>query len=77
MPGNRMTHGNFQVSFTGGMVPMPNSDHGGGVIACSASGATKPVLEAMAVARANNSDIHILGLAWHEADQFRVSATRS
>ena len=63
MPGNRMAHGGAQVSFMGGNVPMPNSLVGGGIIACSASGKTKPVLEAMNIAKKNNHEIKIIGLA--------------
>src|SRR5258706_14931579 len=36
MPANRLAHAGAQVSFMGGMVPLPNSRRGGGVIACSA-----------------------------------------
>ena len=71
MPGNRLAHAGAQVSFMGGAVPMPNSLFGGGVIASSASGQTKPVLEAMAIARANNPDIRIIGVAMHDAEPFR------
>lgn len=71
MPANRMAHGGAQVSFMGGMVPLPNSERGGGVIACSASGKTRPVLEAMDIAKANNPQIRIIGLASHDADDFR------
>jgi len=70
MPANRLAHGGAQVSFMGGMVPMPNSDRGGGVIACSASGHTRAVLDAMRLARDNNPEIKIVGLAAHDADSF-------
>jgi D-arabinose 5-phosphate isomerase GutQ len=71
MPGNRLAHGGAQVSFMGGMAPMPNSACGGGIISCSASGRTRPVLEAMQIAKGNNPNIKVFGLASHDADQFR------
>jgi D-arabinose 5-phosphate isomerase GutQ len=70
MPGNRLAHAGAKVSFMGGMVPMPNSTAGGGIIACSASGKTRPVLEAMATAKNLNPKIEVLGLAHHEAKEF-------
>ncbi len=71
MPGNRLAHGGAQVSFMGGMTPMPNSALGGGIIACSASGKTPSVLEAMSIAKQNNPNIQVIGLARHEASDFR------
>jgi D-arabinose 5-phosphate isomerase GutQ len=70
MPCNRLAHAGAHVSFMGGIVPMPNSRQGGGVIACSASGKTAPVLEAMETARKLNEEIEILGLAHHNAKEF-------
>ena len=74
MPGNRLAHAGVQVSFMGGMVPMPNSRRGGGIIACSASGKTEAVLQAMHIgkeyAREAEQTIKILGIASHEATQF-------
>jgi D-arabinose 5-phosphate isomerase GutQ len=71
MPGNRIAHAGAQVSFMGGMVPLPNSYLGGGIIAASASGRTKPVLEAMEVAKANNPAIRIIGISHHQATAFK------
>lgn len=71
MPANRLAHGGAQLSFMGGMVPLPNSDRGGGIIACSASGHTHVVLDAMRVAKTNNPKISIIGLAAHDAEDFR------
>ena len=62
MPGARLAHAGAHVSFMGGMVPLPNSELGGGIIACSASGLTPPVIEAMDKAKRLNSDIEILSL---------------
>jgi D-arabinose 5-phosphate isomerase GutQ len=70
MPGNRLAHAGAQVSFMGGAVPLPNSLLGGGIVACSASGKTKPVLEAMEIARRNNPRIAIVGIAMHDAAPF-------
>lgn len=69
---NRLAHAGASVSFMGGMVPMPNSMFGGGIIAASASGQTKHVIEAMKVAKENNPNIKILGLAKnsHKAADF-------
>lgn len=71
MPANRLAHGGAQVSFMGGMVPMPNSALGGGIISCSASGKTKAVIEAMEVAKQNNPAIIIIGMAQHDANEFQ------
>lgn len=60
---NRLAHAGACVSFMGGMVPMPNSAFGGGIIAASASGQTKHVIEAMKIAKEHNPDIQILGIA--------------
>lgn len=70
LAGNRLAHGGAQVSFMGGMVPMPNSCWGGGIIAASASGKTVAVLEAMEIAKRNNPSITIIGIADHEAKAF-------
>src|SRR5713226_213406 len=70
MPANRLAHAGAQISFVGGMVPLPNSERGGGDIACSASGKTVPVLQAMEIARKNNPGIKIIGLASHSATEF-------
>lgn len=70
LAGNRLAHAGAVVSFMGGLVPLPNSINGGGIIAASASGKTKPVLEAMAIAKRNNPGIRIIGIASVEADQF-------
>jgi len=72
MPGNRLSHAGAQVSFMGGMVPLPNSALGGGIIACSASGRTPAVLEAMAIAKMNNSKIKTIGIADSQADDFKA-----
>lgn len=68
--GNRLAHGGAQVSFMGGIVPMPNSVKGGGIIASSASGKTKAVLEAMEIAKRNNEDIFTIGFANNNAQEF-------
>jgi len=70
MPGNRLAHAGAHVSYMGGMVPLPNSILGGGIIACSASGETAPVLEAMAKAKKNNKEIKTIGIADFQAKEF-------
>ncbi len=72
MPGNRLAHAGAQVSFMGGMVPLPNSIRGGGIIACSASGKTVPVLEAMAIAKRNNKEVKTIGIADYKAKDFEA-----
>jgi D-arabinose 5-phosphate isomerase GutQ len=72
MPGNRLSHAGAQVSFMGGMVPLPNSALGGGIIACSASGRTPAVLEAMAIAKRNNPKIKAIGIADSQAADFEA-----
>lgn len=71
MPGNRLAHAGAVVSFMGGIVPMPSTAMGGGIIACSASGKAQAVLDAMQKARNLNPHITIIGLASREATQFR------
>jgi D-arabinose 5-phosphate isomerase GutQ len=71
MPGNRLAHAGAQVSYMGGIVPLPNSVLGGGIIACSASGKTRPVLQAMAIAKKNNKRIKTIGIADYKATRFR------
>lgn len=62
---NRLAHAGAIISFMGGMVPMPNSCMGGGIIAVSASGETEHVIEAMNKAKKLNPDIQIIGFAKH------------
>lgn len=70
--GNRLAHAGAVVSFMGGMVPMPNSCQGGGIIAASASGQTRHVIDAMRIAKKNNPEIPIIGIAkyWEKAQEF-------
>lgn len=70
LAGNRLAHGGAQVSFMSGMVPMPNSLLGGGIIAASASGKTRAVLDAMRIAKINNPMIETIGIADRGADEF-------
>lgn len=70
MPGNRLAHAGVRVSFMGGMVPLPNSIEGGGIISCSASGKTSAVLQAMEIAKNLNPNIKILGIASKQAPEF-------
>lgn len=70
LSGNRLAHAGAVVSFMGGLVPLPNSLEGGGIISSSASGKTRSVLEAMNIARQNNPSIKILGIADKDAVEF-------
>lgn len=60
---NRLAHAGAIISFIGGMVPMPNSSIGGGIIAVSASGETEHVIAAMKKAKSLNPNIKIIGIA--------------
>ena len=70
LPGNRLAHAGANVSVMGGVIPMPNSQRGGGIIASSASGKTVAVLEAMRIAKKHNRTITVLGLAKTGAQEF-------
>lgn len=51
LPANRLAHGGANVYILGDKAPPPNSRFGGGIIAASASGETRSVLEIMTFAQ--------------------------
>ena len=71
IPANRLAHGGARLYIVDDLVPMPHTYRAGGVIAVSASGKTPTVLEALRKARAASSGIVVVGIAMHDAKQFR------
>ncbi len=79
LPANRLAHGGATVSILGDRSPLPNSKWGGGIIAVSASGKTRAVLEIMALAREvnkerrllNQNEITVIGISKSTAKKFR------
>ena len=61
VPANRLHHGGAAVSLIGDKSPLPNSHLGGGIIAASASGETRAVIEDMTRAYRINEDRRIKG----------------
>ncbi len=70
IPANRLVHTGAAVYVINDVVPLPNSNKDGGIIASSASGQTKAVLEMMEDAKKKNPRIMILGIADAGADTF-------
>jgi D-arabinose 5-phosphate isomerase GutQ len=52
------------------MIPMPHSLHGGGILAASASGKTRSVLDVLRQVDKSNKEIDVVGIASVEADEF-------
>ena len=71
IPANRLAHGGAHIYVQDDIVPMPHSIKGGGILAASASGRTTVLLENLAAARKKGSSITIVGIAAHNADEFR------
>jgi hypothetical protein len=61
LPANRLAHGGAQVYILGDKVPSPNSRYAGVLIAASASGQTRAVLEIMTFAQTINQEHRLLG----------------
>ena len=70
IPANRLAHAGARVFVLHDVVPLPNTVHGGNILAASASGKTASVLSIMATARRRNPDIRILGIADASASEF-------
>jgi len=70
IPANRLVHTGADVYVINDVVPLPNSNKDGGIIASSASGQTKAVLEMMEDAKAKNPRIVVLGIADADAATF-------
>jgi D-arabinose 5-phosphate isomerase GutQ len=71
IPANRLAHGGARVYVQDDFVPMPHTIRGGGIIAASASGTTRSVLEVMESARKEGRDVLIVGIAAEGAAEFR------
>lgn len=71
MAGNRLCHAGARVVHIYDITPLPHTDLGGSVLACSASGQTSEVLQAMAKAHSRNEHITIVGVASAKAAPFR------
>jgi D-arabinose 5-phosphate isomerase GutQ len=72
IPANRLSHAGALVYIQHGLVPLPNSRKGGAILAASASGRTRAVLELLDSARKKNRSIRILGVADKDATDFRA-----
>jgi D-arabinose 5-phosphate isomerase GutQ len=71
IPANRLAHAGAAVHVINDVVPLPNSNKDGGILAASASGETKAVLDIMSRARQLNKRIVIVGVADARAEHFR------
>ncbi len=71
IPANRLAHGGARVYVQDDIVPMPHTIKGGGIIAASASGQTKSVLDALRVAKSESRDIQVVGIASSSAQEFK------
>lgn len=71
IPANRLAHGGARVFVQDDIIPMPHTVNGGGVIAASASGRTRSVLDILDVIRKEAPHITIVGIAKADADEFK------
>ena len=71
IPANRLAHGGARVYVQDDIIPMPHTFKGGGIIAASASGKTESVLSVLRSARKDTKDVHIVGVAAFDADEFK------
>lgn len=71
IPANRLAHAGARVYVQHDIVPLPNTRKGGAILAASASGKTKSVLELLDTVRRRNRSIRILGIASNSAQEFR------
>lgn len=70
IPANRLAHCGARVHVLHDVVPLPNTLHGGNILAASASGRSEAVLHLLATARRRNPDIRIVGIADRGATTF-------
>jgi D-arabinose 5-phosphate isomerase GutQ len=73
IPANRLAHGGARVYVQDDIIPMPHTIKGGGVIAASASGRTRSVLDMLKIIQEEAPQITVLGIAAADADEFRES----
>ena len=71
VPANRLAHGGARVYVQDDIIPMPHAVKGGGVIAASASGRTKTLLDILTAIKQNAPRIKIVGIADHDAEEFK------
>jgi tetratricopeptide (TPR) repeat protein/D-arabinose 5-phosphate isomerase GutQ len=71
IPANRLAHGGARVYIVDDLIPMPHSYKQGGIIAVSASGRNPVVIENLKRIRENKTGIFVIGIANHEASEFR------
>lgn len=71
IPANRLAHGGARVFMQDDIIPMPHTLSGGGIIAASASGETKSVLDILGVIREEAPHITVVGIAKADAQEFR------
>jgi len=70
IPASRLAHGGARVYIKEDIIPMPHTSKGGGIIAVSASGKTRAVLEDLKDVRAKAKHIKIVGFANKDAIEF-------
>lgn len=68
---NRLHHTGARVYIIHDLIPLPNSRHGGHILAASASGETPDVIGMMRLAKKRNPTIRILGIASYKAKSFQ------
>jgi D-arabinose 5-phosphate isomerase GutQ len=71
IPANRLAHGGARVYIQDDILPMPHSIKGGSIIAVSASGKTKSVLDVLKIVREKGRNIDIVGIADKNAEEFK------
>ncbi len=73
LPANRLAHGGARVSILGDRAPLPHSRLGGSVLAASASGQTREVLDIMK--GAINRGLTVVGISKAGAEDFKNFCT--
>lgn len=71
IPANRLAHGGARLHIIDDLIPMPHTYRAGGIIAVSASGRTKTVLDALRSARDSESGITVVGIADDQSLEFK------
>ena len=71
IPANRLAHGGARVYIQDDFIPMPHSIKGGGIIAVSASGKTRSVLDVLKNVREKGGNVKIVGMAHKNAQEFQ------
>jgi len=70
IPANRLAHGGARVFIQDDIIPMPHTVKGGGIIAASASGKTRAVLDVLKFVKGKAPHIVVIGIADHTAQEF-------